>query len=97
LDGGGELRRGVGVLRRMIWYGWQIVDTSLLLDERSSTALAFSDVDLLQRVAGGGALMLVRYGDPVIPLLVSVRSRYDDGGHLPGHELPANIVPPSVR
>src|SRR5664279_4846858 len=25
----------------MIWYGWEIVDTSLMLDERSSTALAF--------------------------------------------------------
>ena len=37
----------------MVWYGWQIVDTSLMLDEHSSSASAVPDVDLLQRAAGG--------------------------------------------
>ena len=31
----------------LAWYGCQIVDTALLLDERSSTDLQFPDVDLL--------------------------------------------------
>ena len=36
----------------LVWYGWEIVDTSLLIDETSSTDLQFP-MDLLSRSAGG--------------------------------------------
>jgi C4-dicarboxylate transporter, DctQ subunit len=45
----------------MIWYGWQIVDTSLLLDERSSSALQFPMWIYYSALPAGGVLMTVRY------------------------------------
>jgi C4-dicarboxylate transporter, DctQ subunit len=45
----------------LVWYGWQIVDTSLLIDERSSTDLQFPMWIYYLALPVGGALMLVRY------------------------------------
>ena len=45
----------------MIWYGWQIVDTSLLLDERSSTDLQFPMYIYYAALPAGGVLMAMRY------------------------------------
>ncbi len=45
----------------MIWYGWQIVDTSLLLDERSSSGLQFPMWIYYASLPAGGVLMAVRY------------------------------------
>jgi C4-dicarboxylate transporter DctQ subunit len=45
----------------MVWYGWQIVDTSLLLDERSSSDLQFPMWIYYAAMPVGGALMTVRY------------------------------------
>ncbi|MBN8901826.1 MAG: TRAP transporter small permease, partial [Rhodospirillales bacterium] len=45
----------------MIWYGWQIVDTSLLLDERSATDLGFPMWIYYTALPAGGVLMTVRY------------------------------------
>ncbi len=45
----------------LVWYGWQIVDTALLLDERSSTDLQFPMWIYYLSLPVGGALMAVRY------------------------------------
>ncbi len=45
----------------LIWYGWQIVDTSLLIDETSSTDLQFPMWIYYLALPVGSALMLVRY------------------------------------
>jgi len=45
----------------MVWYGWQIVDTSLMLDERSSSDLQFPMVIYYASLPAGGALMTMRY------------------------------------
>jgi C4-dicarboxylate transporter DctQ subunit len=45
----------------LIWYGWEIVDTSLLIDETSSTDLQFPMWIYYLALPVGGALMLVRY------------------------------------
>ncbi|HXW28524.1 MAG TPA: TRAP transporter small permease [Xanthobacteraceae bacterium] len=45
----------------LVWYGWQIVDTALLLDERSSTDLQFPKWIYYLSLPVGSALMLVRY------------------------------------
>jgi C4-dicarboxylate transporter, DctQ subunit len=45
----------------LVWYGWQIVDTALLLDERSSTDLQFPKWIYYLSLPVGGALMFVRY------------------------------------
>jgi C4-dicarboxylate transporter DctQ subunit len=45
----------------MVWYGWQIVDTSLLLDERSSSDLQFPMYIYYAALPTGGVLMTLRY------------------------------------
>lgn len=45
----------------LVWYGYQIVDTSLLLDERSSTDLQFPKWIYYSSLPVGGGLMFVRY------------------------------------
>ena len=45
----------------LIWYGWEIVDTSLLIDETSSTDLQFPMWIYYLALPVGSALMLVRY------------------------------------
>lgn len=45
----------------LAWYGWQIVDTSLLLDERSSTDLQFPKWIYYLSLPVGSGLMWIRY------------------------------------
>jgi C4-dicarboxylate transporter DctQ subunit len=45
----------------MAWYGWQIVDTAMLLDERSFTGLSFPMWIYYAALPAGMALMFVRY------------------------------------
>ncbi len=76
----------------MIWYGYEIVDTSLLLDERSSSALQFPMWIYYTSLPAGGVLMTIRY---LIRLYRFVFT-FDPatmvvGHHIPNHELPANI------
>src|ERR1700756_1255001 len=78
----------------MVWYGWQIVDTSLLLDERSSSDLQFPMWIYYASLPAGGVLMTVRY----LIRLYRYLFRFDPktmsvGHHIPDHELAANIAP----
>ena len=45
----------------MVWYGWQIVQTALLIDERSSTDLQFPMWIYYLALPVGGGLMTIRY------------------------------------
>jgi C4-dicarboxylate transporter, DctQ subunit len=45
----------------LVWYGWQIVETSLLIDETSSTDLQFPMWIYYLALPAGSALMLLRY------------------------------------
>src|ERR1039458_5912807 len=45
----------------MVWYGWQVVDTAQMLDQRSSTDLQFPLWIYYAALPTGGFLMLVRY------------------------------------
>ena len=45
----------------LVWYGTQIVDTALLLDERSFTGLSFPMYLYDAALPAGSALMLLRY------------------------------------
>jgi C4-dicarboxylate transporter DctQ subunit len=79
----------------MIWYGWQIVDTSLMLDERSSTDLAFPMWIYYGAMPVGGVLMAVRY----VIRLYRFLFRFDPAtmalGHIPSHEMPVNLEAPT--
>ncbi len=76
----------------MIWYGWQIVDTSLLLDERSSSGLQFPMWIYYAALPAGGGLMAMRY----LIRLYRYMFRFDPasmtvGHHIPDHELTENL------
>ncbi len=76
----------------MVWYGWQIVETSWLLDETSSSGLEFPMWLYYAALPAGGALMVMRY----LIRLYRYLFRFDPAtmtvGHLPAHELPANLA-----
>ena len=79
----------------MVWYGWQVVATALLLDQRSSTDLQFPIWIYYMALPTGGALMLVRY----IIRLVRYAFFFDPrkmsvGQHIAVHDaLPEPAVP----
>jgi C4-dicarboxylate transporter, DctQ subunit len=77
----------------MIWYGWEIVDTSLLLDERSSSGLQFPMWIYYASLPAGGVLMAMRY----LIRFYRYVFRFDPktmtvGHHIPDHELPVNLT-----
>jgi C4-dicarboxylate transporter, DctQ subunit len=45
----------------MMWYGWDVVNGALLLDQRSSTDLQFPMWIYYTALPAGGALMFIRY------------------------------------
>jgi C4-dicarboxylate transporter DctQ subunit len=45
----------------MVWYGWDVVNTALLLDQRSSSDLQFPIWIYYMALPVGGGLMLIRY------------------------------------
>ena len=45
----------------MVWYGWQVVDTARMLDQRSSSDLQFPLWIYYTALPTGGLLMLIRY------------------------------------
>jgi len=77
----------------MIWYGWEIVDTSLLLDERSSSDLQFPMWIYYASLPAGGVLMAMRYLIRVYRYVFHFDPRtMTVGHHIPEHELPANLA-----
>jgi C4-dicarboxylate transporter, DctQ subunit len=75
----------------MVWYGWEIVDTSLMLDERSSTGLEFPMWLYYIALPTGGVLMAVRYVIRLCRYVLWFDPETMVVGHIPTHELPANI------
>ena len=79
----------------MLWYGWTVVATALLLDQRSSSDLQFPLWIYYLALPAGGALMLGRY----IVRLVRYAFFFDPatmtvGGHVPAHEVSSALAPP---
>ena len=82
----------------MIWYGWQIVDTSLLLDERSSTGLQFPMWIYYSALPAAGVLMTMRYLIRLYRYLFAFDPQtMSVGHHLPDHELPASLIDAANR
>ena len=79
----------------MMWYGWDIVSQSWMLDERSSTGLAFPMWLYYAALPTGGLLMFVRY----LVRLFRYACRFDPetmtAGHLPAHEIPGGLTAPT--
>jgi C4-dicarboxylate transporter DctQ subunit len=81
----------------LVVYGWQIVDTSLLIDETSSTDLQFPMWIYYLALPVGSALMLVRY----IIRLVRFTFYFDPAtmtvGHMIPDEMPSGLPSPPAH
>jgi C4-dicarboxylate transporter DctQ subunit len=80
----------------MLWYGWKVVGTALLLDQRSSSELQFPLWIYYLALPAGGALMLGRYILRLVRYAFFFDPRTMTAGHLPAHETPADYVPKQV-
>lgn len=72
----------------LIWYGWQVVEIALLIDERSSSDLRFPMSIYFAAMPAGCALMLVRYIIRLVGLLSTRRWRALLPQGPGAHELP---------
>ena len=70
----------------LVWYGWQIVATAQLIDERSASDLRFPMSIYYAALPAGGGLMAVRYAIRLVGLAI-VPDRYL-AAQLGGHERP---------
>jgi C4-dicarboxylate transporter DctQ subunit len=68
------------------WYGQQIVETALLLDERSSSDLQFPKWVYYAALPSAGVLMTVRYLIRLLKFLFFYDSKTMMIGHIPAHE-----------
>ena len=76
----------------MVWYGWRVVGTALLLDQRSPSDLQFPMWIYYAALPGGGALMLVRYLIRLYRYVFVFDPATMAVGHATGHEAPASLA-----
>jgi C4-dicarboxylate transporter, DctQ subunit len=78
----------------LTWYGWQIVATARLIDERSSSDLQFQMWIYYAALPVGGLLMSIRYTIRLARLATGSGEDLVAAGHPGAHERPMSIEPP---
>jgi C4-dicarboxylate transporter DctQ subunit len=78
----------------LVWYGWQIVDTSLLIDETSSTDLQFPMWIYYLALPVGSALMLMRYLMRLVRFTLYFDPETMTVGHSHHDEMPSGLSAP---
>jgi C4-dicarboxylate transporter DctQ subunit len=81
----------------MLWYGWTVVGTALLLDQRSSSDLQFPLWIYYLALPTGGALMFGRYVIRLVRYAFFFDPQTMTVGHLPVHEVPADLARPILK
>jgi C4-dicarboxylate transporter DctQ subunit len=78
----------------MVWYGWDVVSTAVLLDQRSSSDLQFPIWIYYTALPVGGALMLIRYVIRLLRYLFFFDARTMSVGHtlVLAHEVGAELA-----
>jgi C4-dicarboxylate transporter DctQ subunit len=76
----------------MIWYGWVVVGTALLLDQRSSSDLQFPMWIYYTALPTGGVLMFGRYIIRLIRYLFFFDPETMTVGHNLAHEAPSDLL-----
>ncbi len=79
----------------MVWYGWKVVDTAVLLDQRSSSDLQFPLWIYYLALPAGGGLMLVRYLIRLYRYAFRFNPPTMTVGHAIRHEAPAGLAVPT--
>ena len=78
----------------LVWYGWQIVDTSLLIEETSSTDLQFPMWIYYLALPVGSALMLLRYLMRLVRFVLYFDPETMTVGHVFQEEMPSGLSAP---
>jgi len=78
----------------MLWYGWRVVGTAILLNQTSSSDLQFPLWIYYSSLPVGGALMLARYVIRLVRYACFFDPQTMTVGHLPAHEAPAELAQP---
>jgi C4-dicarboxylate transporter DctQ subunit len=78
----------------LVWYGWEIVDTSLLIDETSSTDLQFPMWIYYLALPVGSALMLLRYLIRLVRFTLYFDPDTMTVGQMLHEEMPSGLSPP---
>jgi C4-dicarboxylate transporter, DctQ subunit len=72
----------------LIWYGWQVVETALLIEEHSASDLRFPMWIYYAALPTGGLLMLIRYVIRLIGLVAMSDRNAMPPRRRGNHELP---------
>ena len=81
----------------MVWYGWDVVDTAVLLDQRSSSDLQFPIWIYYTALPVGGGLMLLRYCARLLRYIFAFDPHSMTIGHAIEHEVSSDLaVPPPL-
>jgi C4-dicarboxylate transporter DctQ subunit len=78
----------------LVWYGWQIVDTSWMIDETSSTDLQFPMWLYYLALPVGSALMLLRYVLRLVRFTLYFDPETMTVGQMVHDEMPSGLTPP---
>jgi C4-dicarboxylate transporter DctQ subunit len=81
----------------MLWYGWKVVATAVLLDQTSSSDLQFPLWIYYSALPAGGALMLGRYMIRLVRYAFFFDPQTMTVGQLPVHEVPADLALPILK
>jgi len=81
----------------MLWYGWKVVDTALMFDQRSSSDLQFPIWIYYTALPTGGGLMLLRYLIRLYRYIFLFDPRTMTVGHAIAHEAPPELAIRSVE
>ena len=81
----------------LVWYGYQIVDTSLLIDETSSTDLQFPMWIYYLALPVGSALMLVRYIIRLLRFTLYFDPAIMTVGHMIPEDMPSGLPSPPAQ
>jgi C4-dicarboxylate transporter, DctQ subunit len=76
----------------MVWYGWQVVNTALLLDQRSSSDLQFPIWIYYAALPIGGLLMLTRYAIRLLRYVFLFDPATMSVGHSIAHEASPELL-----
>jgi C4-dicarboxylate transporter, DctQ subunit len=76
----------------MVWYGWEVVSTAQLLDQRSSTDLQFPLWIYYLALPVGGGLMLIRYVIRLLRYAFWFDPRTMTVGHAIARDAPAELA-----
>jgi C4-dicarboxylate transporter DctQ subunit len=81
----------------MLWYGWKVVGTAILLNQTSSSDLQFPLWIYYTALPVGGALMLARYLIRLARYAFFFDPQTMAVGHIPAHEAPAALTQTIVK